>query len=419
MQRLLLFLAVVIGLQLSGLIASSAQAAIYWVNFDGIGRANLDGSNAEPVFLSGQERHFMACSVAVSDKHIYWGDMQNSLIGRANLDGTEQVAFVNYVTEPCALALDGEHLFWISRRYQSSQSVGRVNLDGTEPIPQLIQGQEWEGLCGLAVSDGHVYFSSNRYDRIGRATTDGKAVEPEFIGQASYVCGLAISGGQIFWSGFAGTIGRVNLDGSELQPALISGLGEPCAVASNGSQIFFAEYMSPTGFGVSSANLDGTSVRRGLIPGTFQQCSVAVDAVQVPAKTPPPPRPIRCEVGNVKRNPRTGVAFVLMYTEGGSKVAVTNRNLRSRDLNEQQPWSFNRLLKVWPGGKGKAGRHLRQRLRRTGRAELKLRIDCATADPTLASSSTEVPLTLRQTPKPRHKARGINKPTRPGERGVD
>lgn len=78
---------------------SSARAAIYWVNFDGIGRANLDGSNAEPTFLSGQERGFTACSVAVSDKHIYWGDYKNNLIARANLDGTEQAAFVNNVTE--------------------------------------------------------------------------------------------------------------------------------------------------------------------------------------------------------------------------------------------------------------------------------------------------------------------------------
>ncbi len=390
---------------LSGWITSSARAAIYWVNFDGIGRANLDGSNAEPTFLSGHERHFMACSVAVSDKHIYWGDYQNNLIGRANLDGTEQVAFVNNVTEPCALALDGEHLFWISR---SSQSVGRVNLDGTEPIPQLIQGQEWERLCGLAVSGGYVYYSSSYYDRIGRATRDGKAVEPEFIGKARSACGLAISGSQIFWASYEGSIGRANLDGSEFQPALISGLDDACAVAANSSQIFFAEYMSTTGLGVSSANLDGTSLRRGFIPGTLQQCSVAVDSVQVPAITPPPPRPIRCEVANVRRNLRTGVAFVLVYTEGGSKLAVTNRSLRSRDLREQQPWNFSRLLKVWPGGKGRTGRRLRQRLRRTGRAELKLHIDCATADPTLVSSSTEVPLTLRQTRKPllrRHHSR--------------
>ena len=408
MRILLAFLALAVAVLLSGWIANSARAAIYWVNFDGIGRANLDGSNAEPVFLSGQERHFMACSVAVSDKHIYWGDLQNNLIGRANLDGTEQAAFVNFVTEPCALALDGEHLFWISQMYRSSQSVGRVNLDGTEPIPQLIQGQELERLCGLAVSGGHVYFSSSRYDRIGRATTDGLAVEPEFIDQAPSACGLAITGGQIFWSSYEGAIGRVNLDGSESQPAMIDGLGEPCAVAANDSQIFFAEYMSTTGLGLSSANLDGTSLRRGFIPGTLQQCSVAVDSVLVPAITPPPPRPIRCEVGNVKRNLRTGVAFVLVYTEGGSKLAVTNRSLRSRDLREQQPWNFSRLLKVWPGGKGKVGKRLRQRLRRTGRAELKLHIDCATADPTLASSSTEVPLTLRQTRKPllrRHHSR--------------
>lgn len=123
--------------------------------------------------------------------------------------------------------------------------------------------------------------------------------------------------------------------------------------------------------------------------------------------------------GGREKNLRTGVAFALVYTEGGSKLAVANPSLRSLDLREQQPWNFSRLLKVWPGGRGKAGKRLRQRLRRTGRAELKLRIDCATADPTLASSSTEVPLTLRQTPKVKRKPRGARKLPSRASKGHD
>src|SRR5262245_29523854 len=102
-------------------LVSRAEGAIYMAegtDFGGaIERANLDGSEDHLIITGTYE--FGA--VAVDDAHIYWLEggtyctpCPDGSIGRANLDGTDaDPDFITGIHEPSfGLAVDGEHIYW-------------------------------------------------------------------------------------------------------------------------------------------------------------------------------------------------------------------------------------------------------------------------------------------------------------------
>ena len=78
-------------------LASRADAYIYWTGSNGIGRANLDGTGANPSFIPEASSPY---GVAVDSAHVYWANFETgtSTIGRANLDGTG--ANPSFITAP-------------------------------------------------------------------------------------------------------------------------------------------------------------------------------------------------------------------------------------------------------------------------------------------------------------------------------
>src|SRR4051794_21600503 len=57
---------------------------IYWNNGEDIGRANINGSGVRRRFITG----LTGGALAIDSAHLYWID-GSSAIGRANLDGTD------------------------------------------------------------------------------------------------------------------------------------------------------------------------------------------------------------------------------------------------------------------------------------------------------------------------------------------
>jgi hypothetical protein len=77
-------------------------------------------------------------------RYIFWSqpgaciDATCNFIGRANLDGSDPVIFLQPNggnANPQSLASDGTHLFWVSAL---SGQVGEVNLDGSDENDDLI-----------------------------------------------------------------------------------------------------------------------------------------------------------------------------------------------------------------------------------------------------------------------------------------
>ncbi|HUI28484.1 MAG TPA: hypothetical protein VL403_20570, partial [Candidatus Kryptonia bacterium] len=69
-----------------------------------LGRANLDGTDPMPNFISGLNG---PCGVAVAGGFIYWANSTGGPIGRATVDGMNvENAFVPTGASPCGVAVD-------------------------------------------------------------------------------------------------------------------------------------------------------------------------------------------------------------------------------------------------------------------------------------------------------------------------
>jgi hypothetical protein len=75
--------------------------------------------------------------------HLYWAD--GSSIWRANLDGTNPQPIVPNQVEALGVAVDASHLYWANR---GDDTIHQASLDGTSP-QAIVPGKE---AFGLAVS---------------------------------------------------------------------------------------------------------------------------------------------------------------------------------------------------------------------------------------------------------------------------
>ena len=83
--------------------------------------------------------------MAVDGAHIYWTSLLSNPIGRANLDGTgAEPSFITGASEPVGVAVDGAHVYWTNH---PTATIGRANLNGTGAEPSFITGERtgWSG----------------------------------------------------------------------------------------------------------------------------------------------------------------------------------------------------------------------------------------------------------------------------------
>jgi hypothetical protein len=214
----------------------------YWVDETSsaisIGRARLDGTEIEPQFivLPG------ASGLAVGGSYLYWAS-GGATIGRAKVDGTEvDPAFIQLGLDEAGvppqayrLAVNDSHLFWLElfngesklgdvTFFSQHAGMGRADIDGSNVIQPLVDfhllyGHEdinsgGVGFNGIALDDGHVYWSGTEYDRaedqfsavVGRAGLDVSGADPRTIvfdgdpgGFDEYSTGLAVSSAHLYW----------------------------------------------------------------------------------------------------------------------------------------------------------------------------------------------------------------------------
>ena len=99
-------LAVALAMVVFGCWAAQADAFVYWTNASGgmVGRANLDGSGADQMLITGASAPE---EMAVDGQHVYWANGGNGTIGRANLDGSGvDQSFITGANLPVGVAVD-------------------------------------------------------------------------------------------------------------------------------------------------------------------------------------------------------------------------------------------------------------------------------------------------------------------------
>ena len=114
--------------------------------FNGIRRANLDGSGVEDIFSAQPEEGILLLAIDETNNHLYYSDEKDGTITRASLDGSNASVIVSGVTQIYDLEVDPEEgkLY-----YSSSALLGRANLDGTgqETLATLGGGRFDKGLA--------------------------------------------------------------------------------------------------------------------------------------------------------------------------------------------------------------------------------------------------------------------------------
>lgn len=103
------------------------SSLIFWTNvlphLQSIECAGADGTRHRTIFSS----RFGRLGPIVADeelKKIFWTDLEFRTIESGNFDGTNRSVLVESIPEPVAMAIHGEHLYWISK---DSKSLERVN----------------------------------------------------------------------------------------------------------------------------------------------------------------------------------------------------------------------------------------------------------------------------------------------------
>jgi hypothetical protein len=367
-------------------LACQATAAIYWGNGAPMGRANLDGSVSQDEFIkyvpftpsTGGSSGWSGCGgVAVDSTHVFWTDPASGSIGRANLDGSEaNYTFITGAQNPCGIAVDGEHIYWTNF---GSNAIGRANLDGSGPTQSFIGAVNEP--CGVAVDPKFIYWTSATAHYVGRALVQTGDKGPHLVdGDGSFdFCGLAVNDSHLFWGGFGDRIGRVNVDGSDLNPTFISGLERPCGIALDSTRVYWSENREAGRVG--AANLDGTAPNGSIVAGLRRPCGVAVDSVPVVQSLPQSSS--RFSFGKVRNNKRRGVVFLPVDFPGGGylHVKVTagfSWALRpDRLMGGVLSGAGQRWLKIWPGRKGGNGRRIREQLEAHGRTVVGVEVEYA------------------------------------------
>lgn len=215
---------------------------IYWASDGKIGRAKIDGTDANPAFITLPYRS-SPLGVAVDDRHVYWSDEGNDAIGRARLDGSDVApAFIKGrgALTTTGVAIDAQHIYWTNR---NAKTIGRANLDGSHVNQAFIRTNA--SMTGdMAIDAGHIYWTGS--GAISRASLDGTHLELNWIPVASNLTGISISGGNVYWGDFQccppdpsqSGVGRASIGGEGVNPDFVPGR-EAAGVVTGGGWLFW------------------------------------------------------------------------------------------------------------------------------------------------------------------------------------
>lgn len=270
---------------------------IYWGDVENraIYRADLDGSKIEDVLTTDDVAFPFGIALDVPGKKIYWAEFRcdwdcPGRIKRANLDGSDIEIVVPDLEHCRAVAVDGvaKRLYWTEVRCGGfcHGTVRSATFDG-EDIRLVVTGLEWPDAITIDEVGRKIYWSDWGTIKIQRANLDGSNVEDLVATQSN---GLTVGSGtrKLYWTGWCASEGmniwRANLDGSEVEvlvPGDLFPLSHPRGIITALGKVYWAGQEAIAGGTIRRADLDGGNVEKLLINGSGFLWGIAVDVVDL------------------------------------------------------------------------------------------------------------------------------------------
>jgi len=303
-------LALAVLVVVGGVLATRADAFIYWGNDDpsglGIGRADNVGTNADNNFISTERA---PVAIAVDSVYIYWAEAGSGAIGRAFLNGSSvNPDWLPVGGQPAGLAVDGRHIYWTNVGDAGQSTIGRADIDGSSVDDSFITGATFDTgePQGVAVDKTrtHIYWGNGTAATVGRANLDQNGdvsqIDQSFvsISMPSFpfppiVLGVAVDPDTVFWADTSNnSLGAAAISNpSAPNGSFITGSKRVTGVAVDNAHLYWTnpnDLMPPVSSSIGRADLNGQNVDQNFIvlPDNTQPLTVAVDAGLT--TTPPP-----------------------------------------------------------------------------------------------------------------------------------
>jgi DNA-binding beta-propeller fold protein YncE len=225
-----------------GVAVDGAANKIYWTDVNNfvVRRANLDGTGQQDLVTSGLAFP-SAIRLDLESGKLYWGDQTNEEIRRADLTGQNPETSIGGSPFFRGIAIDhaAGKIYWTTSETSTSGKIVRANLDGSnfETIAPAASPRKPSNLA-LDLTHGKLYWTDSISRVVRRANLDGSNVQDLYIGSefsgTPKAIALDIPNSTVYWSndfydldsgGFiSGAIYSMSLDGAD-QTLRVAGLG--------------------------------------------------------------------------------------------------------------------------------------------------------------------------------------------------
>jgi len=342
---------------------------VYWANSTdpgSIGRAKINGTGANNNLITGLNQ---PSAVAVDSKFLYWAEGGTNRIGRANLDGSNpNPNFITTgVTNPLGLAVTASSgIYWVNRI--GGDTVGHADIDGGNPVGTFFSTGSID-VCGLAADQSFVYWLNTSGSlRIGRAALSGAGPDPDFIIVSGAGCGVAVDSSFLYWDAGGSSVGRAPVGGGASNDAFVPAAAtDVCGVAVNSQYIFWGNLVGAPGANfVGRANINGNAPNPKLVPGAGQPCGLAA----APSN--------KITVNSITKKKKKGTATINAKVPGPGQVTL-NQTSTPPDLNAVASAVKQQGLTVTAASSfklavkpiGKTAKKLKKQVKSKGRGKVK------------------------------------------------
>lgn len=310
-------------IRLFAILALTASAAhgqitptLYWTNRGKIQSCPLGGGPLIDL-ISNDLNTAADVEYSAATRKLYWTDLGNRTVKRANADGTqiETLVPIGIIAGPIGLEIDepGEKLYWADR---DGSRIQRARLDGTAR-ETVVDTATLGGLYQLDLDLNHqrIYWTANALTtRVLTSTLDGADIRVllDIPGRTGGIA-LDVPNNRMFWSSTQdGSVWKSALDGSS--PTLI--------------------YQFPAGVRPLDMEFDGVDGRLYIADnqGTrvWRLAADGSDAIAiVDLPDPPPWNLLGVAVANVPE-PATVAMFSLVLVYSYRSVAAVHRKKPAR-----------------------------------------------------------------------------------------